>query len=66
MNDRYAPSRVPTPDEVLADVAASFWLKDAIRALTRRDPLDAARDAALLSEIMAARCDTMLEDEPQR
>lgn len=43
----------PTAEAVLADPAVSYWLKDAIRTLQRRDPCDAARDAALLAEVIA-------------
>jgi hypothetical protein len=37
------------------DPATSFWLRDAINALMRRDPIDAARDARLLAAIMEQR-----------
>ena len=32
----------PTIPEVLADPAASYWLKDALRSALKRDPVDAA------------------------
>lgn len=60
----YAPTIVPTADEVQADFTSSFWLKNALTALQKRDPLDAARDASLLAAIMAARCDAMDNRNP--
>lgn len=46
---------VPTPDVVLDDPAASFWLKDALRAALERDPVDATNDAMLLANVLDAR-----------
>lgn len=43
-------------EEVLCDPAASFWLKDALRCALGRDPVDAARDAELLSRLLEASC----------
>lgn len=43
------------PEDVLADPAASFWLKQAIRDCLARDPLDAANDASKLDELMQGR-----------
>ena len=62
MNRNYAPDIVPTAAEIIASPSASYWLKGAIAALQQRDPLDAARDAAMLSEIMAAECDKVLAE----
>ncbi|WP_321935408.1 hypothetical protein [Paraburkholderia sp. J8-2] len=45
---------------VKADISTSFWLRRAIDELHRRDPVDAAKDARLLAEIMDARCDALL------
>jgi hypothetical protein len=36
---------------ILADPSTSYWLSNAIKALEKRDPLDAARDAALLAQL---------------
>jgi hypothetical protein len=47
-----APASV---DAILADPAASYWLKDAIRASLNRDALDAYRDACTLKDIAQAR-----------
>lgn len=45
----------PRPDSmaarVLSDPSASFWLKDAVRALVERDVCDALNDAEALREI---------------
>ena len=61
------PSRIHGPSvvpliyyeivRVLDDPAASYWLKDAIRILCTRDPVDAANDAEVLSDLMARRVD---------
>jgi hypothetical protein len=56
----YAPSIVPTAEDVQKNPASSFWVKSALTALQNRDPLDAARDAALLAAIMAAKCELLL------
>lgn len=46
--------------EILADPAISFWLKDAIRALEARDPVDAAKDADLLAAFFDGKCKALL------
>jgi hypothetical protein len=46
--------------QLLADPSASFWIKDAIRALSERDPIDALGDAELLAEVMKERLDGLL------
>jgi hypothetical protein len=51
---------VPPIDEVLADPAASFWLKTAIRSALRRDPVDAAHDSEILARLLDERCDQVL------
>ena len=43
---------MPTIQEVLADPAASFWLKNALRSALIRDPVDAARDAEVLFALL--------------
>jgi hypothetical protein len=40
---------------VLNDRSTSYWLRDAILALTERDPVDAAHDAHYLASLMDAR-----------
>jgi hypothetical protein len=43
-------------DHILNDPCASYWLKDAVRLLLKRDPVDAASDA-VLAALFADRCD---------
>jgi hypothetical protein len=40
---------------ILASPAASYWLKDAVRAAERRDIVDALRDAEQLAALIKAR-----------
>lgn len=51
---------LPSIDEVLADPAASFWLKTALRSALRRDPVDAAHDSEILAQLLRQRCDTIV------
>ena len=48
--------------DVLSDPAASFWLKAALAAQLRRDPVDASADAAMLHQLLGARCEAVLAD----
>lgn len=52
----------PTIDEILADPAASFWLKAALRSALLRDPVDAANDADVLARVLSDRCGHSLEE----
>jgi hypothetical protein len=54
-----------TIEEILADPAASLWLKAALRSALSRDPVDAANDADVLARVLNDRCRHLLE-EPQR
>ena len=45
-----------------ASPAASDWLKQTVRGLNDRDPLDAYLDAAYLLRLMKLRCDEALAD----
>ena len=47
-------------DEVLADPAASLWLKTGLRSALCRDPVDAAHDSDLLARLLEERCDEIL------
>jgi len=47
-------------EQVLADPAASFWLKDALRSALTRDPVDAANDAEVLARLLDRRCQEIL------
>ncbi len=49
---------------VLADPAASFWLKGAIGALDKRDPCDALSDAEALLELAKERLNSEWPDRP--
>ena len=51
---------LPSIDEVLADPAASLWLKTALRSALRRDPVDAAHDSEILAQLLGQRCDAIL------
>jgi hypothetical protein len=57
-------AELPTADEVLADQAASHWLKTALQSAMERDPTDAANDADILARIVECRCDAIVSDEP--
>jgi len=45
---------------VLVDSSASHWLKNAISSSLDRDPVDAANDAAVLSQLLQQRADAIL------
>jgi len=47
-------------DQVLADPAVSFWLKDSLVAALSRDPVDAANDADVLVRLLSERCREIL------
>jgi hypothetical protein len=47
-------------EQVLADPAASFWLKEALSSALDRDPVDAANDAEVLAQILDRRCQEIL------
>ena len=51
MSDKYEPN-VLTAERVLNDPAASFWLKEALKAALTRDPIDAASDAHVLAVLL--------------
>lgn len=51
-------NELPNIETVLADPSMSYWLKDALRASLSRDPVDAARDAELLSNLLISRADS--------
>jgi hypothetical protein len=50
-----------TLEDLLDDPAVSYPLKAVLLVWFGRDPVDAANDAALLSDFMAARAPTALE-----
>jgi hypothetical protein len=51
---------LPSIDEVLADSAASFWLKMALRSALYRDPVDATHDSEILARLLEERCNKIL------
>ena len=55
-------SDLPTIEKILADPAASFWLKTALRSAPWRDPIDAANDGDVLARLFVSRCRSLLED----
>ena len=46
--------------EIMDSNATSFWLKNALRASLRRDPVDAWKDAKRLADILERRMDRTL------
>jgi hypothetical protein len=50
---------LPTINELLSDPSVSYWLKNALRALLKRDALDAVHDAELLAGVMRERLENM-------
>ena len=48
-------------EEIAGSRGASFWIKGALAGALKRDPVDAANDAAWLAFILKARCDAILE-----
>jgi hypothetical protein len=44
--------QLPTIEQIIADPAASYWLKDALKQAIARDPLDALHDAMTLMTIL--------------
>jgi hypothetical protein len=45
----------PAADTVLADPAASTWLRTTLSRALTRDPVDAANEAEVLARVLAAR-----------
>ena len=45
MNEPLEANDLPEIAEVLADPAASFWLKATLHSVLSRDPVDAAHDS---------------------
>jgi hypothetical protein len=62
MGDGLRPVDLPGIDEVLADAAASYWLKTALRSALCRDPVDAANDSEILARLLQQRCDRILSE----
>lgn len=47
-------------DAVLQDFSTSFWLKHALTAALKRDPVDAANDAHFLANILKEHCQSVV------
>ena len=56
----HAMSSLPDASNILADPAVSSWLRRALASGLERDPVDAANDAELLSEVLSGRCAALL------
>ncbi len=50
----------PSCESLLERQDVSYWLKHALRQALQRDPVDAARDAELLADVLRHRADAML------
>jgi hypothetical protein len=62
MGDGFRTGDLPGIDEVLADPAASHWLKTALRSALHRDPVDAANDSEILARLLKELCDRILSE----
>ena len=60
MSESPRADELPGIDEVLADPAASYWLKRALQSSLSRDPVDAARDSDVLARLLGRRCGEIL------
>jgi hypothetical protein len=60
MSESPRTDELPVIEEVLADPAASFWLKAALRSSLCRDPVDAAHDSDILARLLGRRCNAIL------
>jgi hypothetical protein len=55
-----------TAEQLLASPAVSHWLKSSLESALHRDPLDAAKDASLLADVLNARADTKIAQDITR
>lgn len=51
----------PSPADLIADLAGSTWLQDALQEALARDPMDAANDAAVLARVLSQHARQVLE-----
>lgn len=49
-------SRAQLRNIIMDSVSASYWLKRAVQAMDRRDPVDSLNDAKMLVEYLESRC----------
>jgi hypothetical protein len=61
MSDFHEPDDLPSIEQILADPAASGWLKAALRSALLRDPVDAANDSEVLAKVLDRWCRGILE-----
>ena len=47
--------------QILQSLSTSFWLREAIKSLAQRDPLDALNDAETLLQVQRQRLDDMVQ-----
>jgi hypothetical protein len=59
---REGTGTVPKADEVLRDMGASDWIKEALEKALDRDPMDAANDAEMLAKVLDRRCKEIGEE----
>lgn len=64
-NGKTEEQKLPTIEEVLADLATSGWMKNALLSALSRDPVDAANDAELLSRLLDEHCKILLLNADQ-
>jgi hypothetical protein len=62
MSGESGANGLPSIDEVLADSAASLWLKSALRSALSRDPIDAANDSEILARLLELRSERLLRE----
>ena len=55
------PEDLPSIAQIMADPAASEWLKAALHTALSRDPVDAANDAEVLAKVLDRWCRQILE-----
>lgn len=55
---------MPTVADLLVNPAVSFALKDVLMAWEMRDPVDAARDARILADLLERRADEAVSWAP--
>jgi len=56
------PEDLPAIEQILADPAASDWLKTALHSALSRDPVDAANDSEILAKLLDRWCRQTLEN----
>ena len=54
---------IPTPEEILADPSASYWLKIALASALQRDCVDASHDAELLALVLSERAQDIVANK---